>query len=150
MTKGREQRSHKGSRAGQRRTDRKREETPKVGIFWLMDGKLLIDSTPVTDAEDYLDFKIHPRNHCTVWGALQQAGTVPHEIEYEEPPRGRVMYNTKTCQYTLLADKCILKKKALVSKIKSQMRLPKDTKTSTDEHYRCYRCLERMRSQTER
>jgi hypothetical protein len=112
MNRGTERRSQKGSRAGQRRTGRKREETPKVGIFWLVDKKLLNGSTPVNEAEEYGDFKIHPRDHCTVWGVLQRAGTVLPEMEYEEAPRGRVMFNTKTCQFTLLADKCILNKKA--------------------------------------
>lgn len=141
MNKGAERGSQQGSRAGQGHAGRRREETPKVGIFWLVDRKLLIDSTPVAEAESYGDFKIHPRDHCTVWGMLQRTGTVLPEMEYEEAPRGRVMYNTKTRQFTLLADKCILSKKALVRKIRSQMRLPKNTKTSTDEHYRCFHCL---------
>lgn len=141
MARGAEGGSQKGFRVGQGHTNRKREETPKVGIVWVVGGRLVIEATPVNEAEEYGDFKIHPRDHCTVWGILQRAGTVPHEMEYEEPPRGRVMYNTKTRQYKLLADKCILSKKVLVTKIRSQMHLPKDTRTSTDEHYRCFHCL---------
>jgi hypothetical protein len=68
---------------------------------------------------------------------------VSREMEYEEAPRGRVMYNTKTLQFTFLADRCILKKRELVEKIKSNMGLPKDTNFSSDSHYRCFVCLKR-------
>ena len=63
-------------------------------------------------------------------------------MEYEEAPRGRVMYNTKSQRFTLLADKCILKDKRIVSKIMSEMNLPsKNTDKGTDSHYRCFACL---------
>jgi len=68
-------------------------------------------------------------------------GTVPSETEYEELPRGRVMYNGKTCQFILLADRCILKRKTLVMQIKKEMGLPKNTEVGRDSHYRCFACL---------
>jgi len=51
------------------------------------------------------------------------------------------MYNTKTRQFTMLADRCILKRKDLVTKIKREMRLPKNSKVGGDSHYRCFDCL---------
>ncbi|PYV74242.1 MAG: hypothetical protein DMG97_09270 [Acidobacteria bacterium] len=62
-------------------------------------------------------------------------------MEYDEPPRGRVMYNTKTRRFTLLADKCILKDNRVISKIMSQLHLPRNTEMDTDSHYRCSTCL---------
>jgi len=32
-------------------------------------------------------------------------------MEYEEPPRGRVVYSTRTCQFEVLADRCIISEK---------------------------------------
>jgi hypothetical protein len=46
-----------------------RKEEPQVGIFWLVDGKPIIDSTPLSEAEDYDDFQTHPRSHLDVWGS---------------------------------------------------------------------------------
>jgi hypothetical protein len=43
-------------RSGQRRAATSVPE-PHVGIFWLVDGKPLIDSTALSEAEDYGDFK---------------------------------------------------------------------------------------------
>jgi hypothetical protein len=54
-----------------------------------------------------------------------------------------VSYNEKTGKYTLLADRCILGRKSLVSEILSRMNLPvRGTKLDTS---RCYRCLGRNR-----
>jgi hypothetical protein len=86
---------------------------------------------------------LHPdqRGHLEVWTLFQRNGTAPREVEYEEPPRGRVVYDTKTQQFILLADRCILRDNGIVSKIKSQMSLPNDTKVDQDNHYRCFACL---------
>jgi hypothetical protein len=112
-----------------------------VGIFWLVSGKLLIDSTPLSQAEPYGDHLTHPRGHAEVWGRYQRTGVVPIDMEYEEYPRGRVIYNTKTQRFTLLADKCILRDKSMVSTIMSAMNLPgKNTDKATDSHYRCSAC----------
>jgi len=119
-----------------------RSTEPRVGIFWLVNQNLLIDSTLLSAAEEYDQFKIHSGNHVSVWEKFRQNGTAPREMEYEEAPRGRVMHNTKTRRFTLLADKCILKNKRIVRKIMSEMSLPsKTTDKGTDSHYRCFACL---------
>ena len=116
---------------------------PSVGIFYLVKGKLLIDSTPLAQAVRHGDHLIHERDHIKYWAQLVSTGAVPYD-EYEEHPRGRVAYNEKTCKYTLLADRCILGKKSLVAKIVSRLNLPVGRTTiDTDSHYRCFHCLGR-------
>ena len=113
---------------------------PRVGIFWVVNGKSLIDSTPLSEAEPYGDYLTHPRGHAEVWEQYQQTGAVPSDMEYEESPRGRVMYNTKTRRFTLLADGCILKDKILVRKIMQALHLSRNTELGADSHYRCSSC----------
>jgi hypothetical protein len=126
---------------GQRRAATSVRE-PRVGIFWLVDGEPLVDGTPLRAAEDYGDFKTHPRSHLEAWSLLQQNGIAPPEVEYEEFPRGRVMYNPTTRRFTLLADRCILRDKNVVAKIMLEMNLPnRNTDKGTDAHYRCSACL---------
>jgi hypothetical protein len=115
---------------------------PNVGIFWLVGGKLLFDTTPLSRAEDYGDFKIHPGNHISVWERFIMAKTVPAEMEYEEAPRGRVLYDVKNRQFKLLADRCILRRKEVLTRIRKEMQLPENTSESTDSHYRCFCCLQ--------
>lgn len=54
-------------------------------------------------------------------------------MEYEEVPRGRVAYNTKTHRFTLLADKCTLKEKKVVRMIISELHLPTNSQTGADD-----------------
>jgi hypothetical protein len=114
---------------------------PKVGIIYLVGEELLIDSTPLTQAGHYGDFRIHERGHIDFWAKLVKNGKVPN-TEYEEFPRGRVAYHAKSGKFTLLADECILSQISVVSKILSQLNIPpKDIDMGTDSHYRCFRCL---------
>jgi hypothetical protein len=127
----------------QRRKKTKLTQTPEVGIIFLVGTKLWIDATPLAEAKRFSDFAIHEPDHIDYWAQLVRSGDVP-DVEYEEHPRGRVAYNTKSGKFTLLADKCILRRKSVVSKILSRMNLPVGgTKIDTDNHYRCYRCLGR-------
>ena len=50
--------------------------------------------------------------HADYWQQLRRSGAVPGEVEYDEPPRGRVVYDTIGRKYLLYADSCILSKKA--------------------------------------
>jgi len=114
---------------------------PRLGIFWLVNGKLLIDSRPLSECEHYGDHLNYPGSHIEVWEKWKHVGKAPAESEYEEYARGRVMYDTKTKRFTLLADRCILKRKDLIAEIKKQLSLPKQTSLGTDPHYRCFHCL---------
>src|SRR5438128_108465 len=60
----------------------------RVGIVYLVNGELIIDSTPVGEAEPWGDFRNHALSHEKYWAGLQADGRVPAEIEYEDPPRG--------------------------------------------------------------
>lgn len=114
---------------------------PKVGIVYLVGGKLWIDATPLAEAGHLGDFAIHEHDHISYWAELVKSGSVPNS-EYEEYPRGRVAFDTKTGEFTLLADRCILGKKSLVRTILKRLNLPvRGTRVDTDTHYRCYRCL---------
>jgi hypothetical protein len=89
-----------------RESSKRHDQEPSVGIFWIVGGKLLIDSSALSEAEAYGDFKTHSDDHIVVWEKLQRKGVAPAAMEYEEAPRGRVVYNTKTRQFTMLADEC--------------------------------------------
>lgn len=116
----------------------------KVGIFWAVNGKLILESLPLTEAEIYGEFRNHPWSHERCWDAFQWHGVVPHGVEYEEFPRGRVIFNQRLQQYYLYADPCILQKPEMVSTIMKSLRLPSDTEVRPDEHYRCESCLRGM------
>jgi hypothetical protein len=115
---------------------------PSVGIFWLVEERLIFDTTPLSRAESYGDCLTHAGGHIDVWTVLQNQGAVSSLLEYEEPPRGRVAYDRRHERFVLFADRCILKRKQLVRKIIIAMHLPSaKTDAMADSHYRCSECL---------
>ena len=115
---------------------------PRVGIFWLFRDRLIIDATPLSNAEPYGTAMTHPTSHIDHWTRLQRTGAVPVEVEYERPPRGRIVFDGREERFHLLADKCILLRRDVVGRIMDAMRLPPGKTTEgRDGHYRCYECL---------
>ena|ERR1700691_3924009 len=114
---------------------------PRVGIIYFVGGELRIDSTPLAQAGRYGDYRIRERGQVDHRGELVKSGKIPKSV-YQEFPRGRVAFYTKSGKFALLADNCILSQEDVVSKILSQLHIPpKDTDMGSDSHYRYYRCL---------
>lgn len=115
-------------------------QAPKVGIFFLVNGRLWFECTPLSEAGNYGDFKIHEGDHIRFWDDLVRAGSVPADSEYEDYPRGRVVCNAQTGHWVVYMDRCISRRQELVRQIITEMQLA-EPQLSTDEHYRCACCL---------
>jgi len=91
-----------------------------VGIVWgVSDGAapllLVTDRTSLVEAEPYGDFLTHPRGHHEVWEGWHRLGAggqarrgLPTLIawhEYEDFPRGRVVFDTTISRFTLYVDR---------------------------------------------
>lgn len=67
--------------------------TPEVGIFWIDDsGTMFADSVSLPDAEDSGDFKDYGSSHYMMWVRAVRANPKWKGLEYEDVPRGRVVY----------------------------------------------------------
>jgi hypothetical protein len=111
---------------------------PEVGIIFDINGKLFIDSTPYTEAEDYGDFVNHPYDHERYFRSLR--GILPdlRGVDYDFFPRGRAVYNKKTRTFYLYLDRCLMPRKSEVMEL---MHLPYEkTIVSRDIHYQCNVC----------
>ena len=115
---------------------------PEVGIIFVVGNTPFIDGTPLNEAGGYGDCKIHDKDHYGYWDQLVENHLVP-SIEYDEVPRGRVVYNIKTRSFVLFLDRCIIKNTVMVEKIKDWMHLPSNTPVETDSHYRCPGCMKK-------
>lgn len=110
---------------------------PCVGIFWfvLHDGRveLVAHKTPWPDAEDYGDFKTEAMAHYSFWPTLQKKLKLPGE--YEDSPRGRVVYNTREDRFTVYIDRQ-LAGDVFRARILTEFVLPADkTGFAFDFHY---------------
>jgi len=74
---------------------------PKLGIVFLMKGRLFVASRLLADCEDLGEFKNYPGDHQGYWAELQNMRAVPTECEYDEVPRGRAVLNQATGKYSL-------------------------------------------------
>jgi len=95
-------------------------------------------------AEPYGAALTHPASHIDHWIRLQRNGEVSKAMEYEEQPRGRVVYDGREQRFHLMADRCILRRRDVVAGIMEAMHLPDDTTLATDDHYRCFWCLQQI------
>ncbi len=114
-----------------------------VGIFWLLNDRLILDASPLSEAEPYGDCLTHRNSHIDFWTEQQRIGAQPRDMEYEEAPRGRVVYDTKVRKFYILADRCILDNKDTVDRITLELNLPSEAMAPPrrDPHYRCPNCV---------
>ena len=117
---------------------------PQVGIFYVIEGKFLSDTTPTKEAEDYGDFKTHVNGHYKVWALLKRFVFPKYkDLDYDYFPRGRVVYNKVQDKYSIYVDKCVMKDKKMVPKIKKEFNLPHNKReviVQFDYHYQCKNC----------
>jgi hypothetical protein len=114
---------------------------PEVGIFWAANGALILDGVSLEEAESWGQFKNYPGSHEKMWRRYQRVDTVLKDMEYDAPPRRRVVYDTVAKRFHLYADACILRNETLVTQIRSDLHLPPEVEAAPDDHYRCAKCL---------
>jgi hypothetical protein len=123
-------------------------DAPQVGIFWcVLDPAglrhLLVEKCAVSSAEEYGDCMTFGPGHYEIWQRWQRTGVptrlltpVAHGHEYEEWPRGRVVFDRKADQYFLYCDRRI-QNAGLVPDLVSLFRLSRNRVTvRADSHYR--------------
>src|SRR5438874_1360018 len=110
-----------------------------VGIFWAVQEKasaaiLLEHRCSLQDAEVYGRMLTCPHGHYEVWDQWQN-GAIPVRAgfasliaasEYEEWPRGRIVYNADSQRFILYADAQILRRPVLLAAIHQSFGLRRD------------------------
>jgi len=122
-------------------------ETPHVGIFWLAqtsngETHLLAAGCPLDQAETYGDCLTYGPGHYETWAHWRRDRTVDRALralvrsyEYEDWPRGRIVFDRSRDQFILYADRKLLTP-AMIARIKKQFHLPAErTEVQSDLHY---------------
>ena len=121
-------------------------ETPQLGIFWVAqtsDGKarLLAAGCPLGQAEPYGDCLTYGPGHYETWAHWRRDRTVDPALraivrsyEYEDCPRGRIVFDRSRDQFILYADRKLMAP-ATIARIATQFHLPEDrTEIQGDFH----------------
>ena len=121
---------------------------PHVGIFWCVvdlagDRHLLVEHCALDAAEEYGDCLTFGPGHYEVWQRWQRTGgstlslaSVIRGHEYEEWPRGRVVFDRDSDRFFVYCDRRI-QNNGLVPELIAVFHLPLDRVTvREDSHYR--------------
>ena len=117
-----------------------------VGIFWRVDGVLLTDRSTLAEAEPYGDCLGHPAGHYERWEQWRRLGAthlarlgLPTRIvstEYDQWPRGRIIYKSPARRFVIYADRR-LQTSDTVATLKAAFRLAgSEAVVKSDLHYR--------------
>lgn len=123
-----------------------------VGIFWAVQQKgsapiLLDHRCMISQAEPYGDMLTCPHGHYEVWEQWRKTTSKDRSgldsliatDEYEEWPRGRIVYSSPHDRFVIYADEQILSRPNLLTIIYERFGLKSDqtrvTKPKRDTHY---------------
>jgi hypothetical protein len=119
---------------------------PSVGIFWRVSDYLVVDRSALSDAEPYGDCLTHAMGHYDRWQQWQGLGGakltlrgLPKSIlstEYDDWPRGRVVYEIASEIFVVYADRR-LQKPGIIAALKAEFGIATATvRIRSDLHYR--------------
>ena len=127
-----------------------RQSRPQVGFFWFVgrpgDQRLVAEGLHLDQAERYGEHLTHPGGHYDHWtllaargGRWLQANGYPDEIavhDYEDFPRGRVVYNLADDRFVIYVDPR-LRSRAFIARLVERFGLGgKTVIVELDAHYR--------------
>jgi hypothetical protein len=120
---------------------------PRIGIFWMIATKtglqLLTASCAVSKAEPYGDCLTFGPGQYQVWQSWRRTRNLPaaarpivRTYEYEDWPRGRIVFDCAKDRFMLYADRKLIAAE-IINRICDCFHLPKErTSIETDSHYR--------------
>jgi hypothetical protein len=122
-------------------------ETPHLGIFWLaqtLDGetRLLTAGCPLDQAEPYGNCLTYGPGHYETWAQWRRdrpadpaLRALVRAYEYEDWPRGRIVFDRSRDLFILYADRKLLTP-AMIARITTRFYLPQErTEIQSGLHY---------------
>ena len=115
--------------------EKAQHDTPHVGIFWVVQATedevgLLAAGCPVDQAEAYGDFLTYGPGHFETWDTWRRSRAVGPALgatvlfyEYEDWPRGRIVFDRARELFILYADRKLLTP-ATIARIETHFHLP--------------------------
>jgi hypothetical protein len=107
----------------------------KVGIFWFFEGEILAATWPLQAGEEYDDFINGKTDHVHFWHTLQKQHSELRVREYQEVPRGRVLFNKSEGMFLIYMDKVLFKSQTKKAIIKEFELTIAESKFLSDIHY---------------
>ena len=105
----------------------------RVGLFFVVEGRIILYDCPLDHATRYGDFLNYPFSHDAVWRRLQHAR---YGVDFDYYPRGRIVYSVPDERYTVYYDRCC----QLAARMIVRSFPAGSADSAPDEHYQCHGC----------
>ncbi len=87
----------------------------KIGVFWLFDGQVFGETTELTEAQQSIPGLLDSdATHVAVWekhSNFKDSKPILAHFEYQDIPRGRVLYHLSKRRFLVYLDKTLMNKK---------------------------------------
>ena len=107
----------------------------KVGIFWVFRKQLLAATFALADGQAYGDAINGLTDHVKYWPRLQQQHPVLRWLEYQDVPRGRVLFMKPAGEYHVYMDKTLHRPQIQRALLKEFDLPSRSTQFLADAHY---------------
>jgi hypothetical protein len=107
----------------------------KIGIFWIVNNRVDGFKEPIDNGENYGDTVQPSVDHFTYWERFISRYPQLKIFEYDEVPRGRVIYDKKNKVFVILSSKRVLNNKDLVRDVCLFYEIDGNVELRWDEHY---------------
>jgi len=112
------------------------EGVPEVGIFWYFQGQIIQSSLPYTEGVDIGDGYINgPADHYLYWEQAKKWNSAIRDYEYDEVPRGRVIYNSNQRKFIVRISRALNSSNILSMILREFSLRSANTKVVLDDHY---------------
>jgi hypothetical protein len=109
---------------------------PEVGIFWLIENKLVADSISWRQADIHGGFYNGKNDHAALWTTLQRLLPQWKGVEYTDYPRGRALFDSTEEVFLVYSSQAIVNRRGVRAMILAEFKLPlAATKFEEDYHY---------------
>lgn len=111
----------------------------KIGIFWVYNGVVFGKAVGLESGVEGVPGKIDSQdNHAAVWELERpwaSVSTALAGVEYEEVPRGRVLFLSKQERPLVYADKVLMNPEIRLKIAEFFEFSPRDARWQSDDHY---------------
>jgi hypothetical protein len=123
-------------------------ESPRLAVWWYTPSGLIIGDSEgyngnadndkieegvLTDFAGNVQLNI---DHVDLWSLMKRTCKECMGLEYEEMPRGRVIFNSRTRKWIVIGESGTIKDPRFRFLIKREFNLPTNTLFEEDDHYR--------------
>ena len=108
----------------------------QIGVFWIYNNQIFSKKELLKNIEKINNFKDSNLSHYKVWEEIKYKHKDFYMFEYEQIPRGRIVYDTYNRVFLIYCNNDILNNSKAKKMILKEFRIKEDYLFFYDEHYK--------------